>query len=604
MRTLSALHHVLVVFRPCISYHLGEDFLKLISETSEWLSSGDLALGDTLPFKRMTLSRLALLGQRFDTLLSSSCLDGHTNQSTSEQLNIAKLHSIQLHIDRNTVADDQARRPRRGLINLIGDVGKTLFGVATEKDILSLQDAIESNRNEVNSVVHNGKKLLSIVNATKYELSKTQISVNELIVATQELKKWLMDRSLHMGAFHLFMFRMLVIDASVRDLENFNAKVLRMRRDLEVGILSEDLLPLESLRNLINSPDIPAGNEFVEPLTWYYSGLKVEKIKIGDEFVYSFELPLVNKELSVAKEISSYPTPNKDNVTVQVDVPVSMVVLSSTVKGMVNDVRSCFGRKPFVCPPQLFRRGVIQQDEQSCMAGLARGDPEQINRLCEFRVSNDTSEKIFVHDIDTFVLVTWGTEIFESCALNDHHILSAGTYLIKWSGNCPLCTNHFCIPGVIKTGSTLRLESNWFSYNVKNFPKLENMNVTELVRLPKPLEISGQLSMNDVWEESPSARTHFHISIVSDVSIAIVFIIIPVIIVLIIVCRRRYKGRRQPVLQSSNEAQELRTLSEPISPEMASELETITVPLSTKQASAPAKPGMIRIVPSPCSYSS
>ena len=51
-------------------------------------------------------------------------------------------------------------------------------------------------------------------------------------------------------------------------------KALRMQNDLKRGILSEDLLPVETLESLRNSPLIPTGSEFVSPLHLYYSGFK------------------------------------------------------------------------------------------------------------------------------------------------------------------------------------------------------------------------------------------------------------------------------------------------------------------------------------------
>jgi hypothetical protein len=75
-----------------------------------------------------------------------------------------------------------------------------------------------------------------------------------------------------------------------------------LSKDLERGFLSEDLLPLDELRELANSPLIPKGNRFVAPIVWYYSNLKVHMMQVDEELVYSIDLPLVSEEHAFATE--------------------------------------------------------------------------------------------------------------------------------------------------------------------------------------------------------------------------------------------------------------------------------------------------------------
>ncbi len=56
--------------------------------------------------------------------------------------------------------------------------------------------------------------------------------------------------------------------------------MLRMRKGLEKGLLSEDLLPL------ITSAMLPKGSSFMLPLNWYYSKMNVNMISMRQELVY------------------------------------------------------------------------------------------------------------------------------------------------------------------------------------------------------------------------------------------------------------------------------------------------------------------------------
>ena len=121
--------------------------------------------------------------------------------------------------------------------------------------------------------------------------------------------------------------------------------MLRVRKDLESGVLSEDLLPIEELRRLITSAMIPKGSRFVSPAYWYYSKMNVRILRIGSELVYSVDLPLVSKEQSVAKEFKSFPAPNKNsNVTLQISLSTGNRGLFRSHSGQVQELPSdCIG---------------------------------------------------------------------------------------------------------------------------------------------------------------------------------------------------------------------------------------------------------------------
>ena len=81
-------------------------------------------------------------------------------------------------------------RRKKGLIDFVGDMVKSLFGFGTDKDVQELKGIVSQNRNSLKTIVHNTKHLLSVVNVTRYEMIENRKAINQLIDATKLLKEW------------------------------------------------------------------------------------------------------------------------------------------------------------------------------------------------------------------------------------------------------------------------------------------------------------------------------------------------------------------------------------------------------------------------------
>ena len=203
-------------------------------------------------------------------------------------------------------------------------------------------------------------------------------------------------------------------------------------------------------------------------------------MKLDEELVYSMELPLVSGEETVAKKVSSYPTPNVlSNISLQVDVP-RRVLFKIHGDQAIELPTNCVGSNPIVCPPLPINRESGTTDH-SCIAALLGITDKNATSVCPVKVTLGRNDQVFYHDVNAFILVTWGTDVTEGCFHSRTMKLNAGTYLVKWSGECPLCTQQHCISGIVRTGSTLRLEHKWQSLQI---PKLDNFSVLNLPMVP------------------------------------------------------------------------------------------------------------------------
>jgi hypothetical protein len=336
VQTCTASYHLVVVFGP---HGPPEDLCGLWNETRKQLinNSPTMAYASSL-FDRLHKRFLALtkpIGS-MGGVAGMNGLQEHAGALRKRGLPVKDYNG------QATGKTEQAStREKRGLITIVGVLGKQLFGLQTEQDAKELQKAITANRDGLEVISHISNKMLSIINVTRLQMIENRKSINDLIDVTKGLKDYLEKRTI---SYHLIL-KLQLLEISVGDLERERDRMFRMRKDLERGFLSEDMLPLDELRELANSPLIPKGNSFVTPIVWYYSNLKVHIMQVDEELVYSIDLPLVSEEHAFATQFKSFPAPNVEkNVTIQVDVNDSHLfkihsnqVIKLPTECMVND---------------------------------------------------------------------------------------------------------------------------------------------------------------------------------------------------------------------------------------------------------------------------
>ena len=88
-----------------------------------------------------------------------------------------------------------ATRVKRGLFNIVGQISETLFGTATEEEVVALQSGLtEVARQEV-TVFHNQLRLLSVINTTRRYLWQNRHNINLLINSSRHLNHALRNLS-------------------------------------------------------------------------------------------------------------------------------------------------------------------------------------------------------------------------------------------------------------------------------------------------------------------------------------------------------------------------------------------------------------------------
>ena len=131
-------------------------------------------------------------------------------------------------------------------------------------------------------------------------------------------------------------------------------------------------------------------------------------ITLGNEMIYSVDLPLVNNKPFVAKQFVSYPTPNvMKTITLHVQVPNEWYINYADKVNVLS--QKCQGKSPIVCPPVIINRD-SQGGQELCLCSVKPGQGNT-HSLCHIKLVCDRTDKLYYFHVNSFVLVTFGTDL-------------------------------------------------------------------------------------------------------------------------------------------------------------------------------------------------
>ena len=286
--------------------------------------------------------------------------------------------------------------------------------------------------------------------------------------------------------------------------------------------MTELLLPLEEFRELARGERLPHGARIISPLVWYYRRADVKRIQITGGLVYAVRLPLVTGRDMQAVEVRSYPVPNPHgNMTIR--FKVQNYVYFDPSSGLTQSLRmdACVGNEPIVCYRSPETRST--NHARTCTDALFMGD--DVMQLCKVMVSKRTmeSDQFIYHDINDYILVTWGTRLTDQCDRTRARPLDPGVYRVRWSGQCSVCSAEVCVPGLRLLHSAFNF-TRWRPMDVDgSLPNpVSELKVKGIATLSPP-EHSQLVDLNGLLTATEPPLTELslqHQSLIGDVSIA------------------------------------------------------------------------------------
>lgn len=352
---------------------------------------------------------------------------------------------------------DPTLRIKRGLFDFIGDVSNKLFGTATQSELNEIRKMIVHSRSQQQDIVHFVNTLSTVVNKTYTEVSANRIQINQVQRALSVLEEKL-DRVMKLQLLSQKNFdevyTVLHLEQVCTALEAFQRhyyrmydRYLRQRASLEIGRLTEELLPPKALTEIL-SQGVEQKYHAVD-LTWYYQHVEVRPVW-GDieTLVYSAKLPLVDDVNYLHYKIQNWPAPyNITGLSIQLE-DIGDVGFDTEGGGMFKP-HSCTGREPMIC-----RTGPIYDlSRMQCPRGILTGDVKE-RAECKVTVRRTTKTPTAIEEVGLgeFVVVTWGEQYSVHCQGQGERrdVVSPGVYYVQVPDECTVKGPGWTISGITK----------------------------------------------------------------------------------------------------------------------------------------------------------
>ena len=215
-------------------------------------------------------------------------------------MNISVSSDLYLHVTHN-------HRRKRGLIDFVGHVGHSLFGLAPVDDINKIYAYVSKAKLAMKDLWHDQKKLVSVytnsealITENKKRIDQIELTVGEVLHKLTKDVGWIYHLGTTVGRLNASRF----IDGSINSIEmtvddyarsvmNFHKQIVQ----LEHGFLTEDILPphlLETIRQEMQTRQMRPPSAL-----WCYSNLRINVLwerERDNGIVFSIYIPALSSE--------------------------------------------------------------------------------------------------------------------------------------------------------------------------------------------------------------------------------------------------------------------------------------------------------------------
>ena len=377
-----------------------------------------------------------------------------------------------------------AHRTRRGLFNFLGEVSNKLFGTATEKQVRDCELIIEQFREENKKVVHVTNELVSIVNQSHNQITENRKHIREIenylariALFVERQQATLNQHTVEINDLDI----QIQIDRTINSLtsvHNFwlrkEDQYRRQRAALDLGHLTEDLLPLNELRVILTKA---TRKGFYHAHTrWYYENVVIEPMwSDARKIVFRADLPLTSDETYIRYRITTWPVfHNTTGLWVQISTPSDVAFHTTT--GALFEPKDCIGANPAICRTgPLFERNVLD-----CPRGLLQGN-KMLHKKCPLNIHKNNVNATIVSEISPGTLVVSTTGETLSLLCNGQPVeripLHTGAFSLRVKETCVVKGDGWSATGLVERNSAFHLELDIISIPVVNITRFLSLTL-------------------------------------------------------------------------------------------------------------------------------
>ena len=385
-------------------------------------------------------------------------------------------------------------RQKRGLINFVGKISKTLFGTATSEDVERIGRILQQSSKEQSKIVHRVNDLLTIVNHSRTYINETRDRVNLVTRHLGEAFRGL--RHLGHAINNLsdnqrFIRQNLLIERAIDGVEASAQEIQRQEEHyktqkmaLEAERLTQDVLSERDLKLILAREETDTVH-VIKPLQWYYEYCKVEPIWTMTHLAYRVVLPLVTKNPVTMYNLKAFPQYGNESDVV-IKLQVADMFAEDLMTGDVLRPYQCQGHSPVVCKNNIREKGLYY-----CEKAIIQGDKRHYGQCTVLLSRAEVSRRPHPLPSGEYVLSSPGEFISVRCRLHPPKklSLSRGVFLINVEENCMYEGHTWRLYGIRRTQSEYKLAYTLLDLPTINIPTLLAGHVNKFVDETANLEM-------------------------------------------------------------------------------------------------------------------
>ena len=188
-----ALFPMLLCVTRCRGSLLQEDGVMVVEDGQARMVSGVWTVVVVLQSPRQpNISALQRQTLAYEAMLGDHVTEVDTAIWRTRLLNVENL----LQMGRARVGEEEKEtrapgllsRVRRGVIDLVGNAAKFMFGLATQQDILRVMEVVRKLRGETGRLLSSDDSMISVINATRLYVRENREDVKLLEEQTKKLR--------------------------------------------------------------------------------------------------------------------------------------------------------------------------------------------------------------------------------------------------------------------------------------------------------------------------------------------------------------------------------------------------------------------------------
>jgi hypothetical protein len=329
----------------------------------------------------------------------------------------------------------RVRNPR-GLLDPLGVLVHDIFGLATSAEVANIKTVLQSVGDNQAAIVTKLDLLTTVVNRSRIYEQENREFLNKLSSQFSNTQQILynLTRRFNILSLRVAMEQVLEdLEIQADTMHSFQALYAHRRQDLHNLKLSEELLPISSLENILAT----ASTYDAVPLSdinWYYTHESVRPLWATPDFlVFEVNLPLVRPSTFLLYHIQGWPVPTGPSLSVTIVQTGEFGY--DTNSGQLFEATHCVGLAPKVCSSgPLFKTGF-----PPCVRGILKGDHELMGN-CKVAVSPGNASHLSYFAANEYILSTWGDVLEARCTGQNARTvsISKGVYHILLPRSCSL----------------------------------------------------------------------------------------------------------------------------------------------------------------------